>query len=181
MAGVLVGCLWLIEFWDQKAFYWVFSQTLQFRWFRVSFKPKCRSLSILWKICLNYPNMAFFSALRAKIVVSKIMKIIEFFKPMWLLSLLVLRLVQKSPFRFTRTPPPYEIRLRPPCSTHHTQNFVWVKLWFRCSLAEEFCSIFFHQRKSLIKSVRTIFHLQVKKISNTKFLFGMGFIPLVQL
>ena len=50
--------------------------------FRVSFKPKCRSLSILWKICLNYLNMAFFSALRANVVMTKIMKIIEFLKPM---------------------------------------------------------------------------------------------------
>ena len=34
------------------------------------------------KLGKNAPNMAFFSALRANVVVTKLMKIIEFLKPM---------------------------------------------------------------------------------------------------
>ena len=62
-------------------------------------------------------------------------------------------------------------------STHHTQNFVWVKLWFRCSLAEEFCSIFFNQRKSVIKSVPTIFSFASKKIFKYQIFIWYRFYP----
>ena len=56
----------LIEFWDQKAFHWIVSQTLQFWWFGLNW------MNLVKKIQIHQVHKPFFGAS-------------EFLKPMWFL------------------------------------------------------------------------------------------------